>query len=130
MAKVVTERPRSGPRFKQPKGYKKSSVIDENSPKTEKIRLKWKAHYSNTKCFTDVLGPIFGYLNSKVGQPWDEIYSEICKSMPNNSTNTSHVREHITSVVETNVQIINGFVYDSAGLGIFTGWRSQYYVHP
>lgn len=137
MAKVVTERPRAGLRLKAPKGYKKllDKIPLDEQPHGEKIRQKWKGSLC-CKNFTDVLGPIIGYLSSKVGQKWDDVYSEICQNLPKNSTNTLHVREHIEAYVERNIMMINGKPY-SADTS-FGGFRclseifgpKQFYVDP
>lgn len=37
------------------------------------------------KSFSDCLGPINGYLLSKVGQPWNNVHSEICQVLGRNA---------------------------------------------
>lgn len=134
MAQVVTEKPRSGGRVKTPKGSKKEyqwEVRNECEKHREKIRLKWDRTYYE-KQFTDVLGPIVGYLRKQVGRKWDHVFSDICHNLPNNSLNTSHVRDHIKGFVETDVILIDGVPYESDGIHKIEGYSHypQFYVHP
>lgn len=135
MATVVTERPRVGLRFKAPKGLKKTysrEMRDECESHREKIRQKWQTGYEG-KQFTDVLGPLYGYIFKQVGRRWDDVYSEICKNLPNNSLNTSHVRGHIEDFVEVQVMLIDGVPYDTRGVSPISNygrWPFAFYVHP
>jgi hypothetical protein len=135
MEKVVTERPRAGMRYKAPKGLKKQyekEIRNECESHREKIRQKWQSGYEG-KQFTDVLGPIYGYILKQVGRRWDDVYSEICKNLPNNSLNTSHVRGHIKDFVEIQVMMIDGVPYDTKGVSRVSNygrWPFAFYVHP
>lgn len=139
MAKVTTERPRAGLRIQAPKGEKRRDqrIPQEDLPKREKIRQKWESHYSDyAKAFTDVLGPMYRFLLSQVGQKWDNVWSEICQKLPNNSLNTSHVRGHILDFVETQTVLIDGKVCYGAGsiygmeISGYGRYEWQMYVHP
>lgn len=135
MAQVVTERPRVGMRIKTPKGMRREyqrEVRDECESKWEKIRIKWQKSGSD-KQFTDVLGPIYGYILKQVGRRWDDVYSEICKSLPNNSLNTSHVRGHVEDFVEVQVIMIDGVPYEPRGVSPVVNYSRRpfaFYVHP
>lgn len=129
MGKVITERPRRGMRIKQPKGYKKSMRIDEDAPKSEKIRQKWILNWNDGKEFTDVLGPIVGFLNKNVGRPWSKVCSEISASLPaSGGVSYSHARDHLFQMVEERTQVIDGEVYDSRGMPLDRWWRDRFYV--
>lgn len=138
MPKVTTERARAGMRIQAPKGEKKElQKLDWDShPRSEKIRQKWKKNYRESKEFTDVLGPLYGYLLSKVGQPWNDVYSEICKNLKHSSLQQSHIRDHIDDFVEKHVIIINGQPCYATGMGGNYGHpieayrREMMYVHP
>jgi hypothetical protein len=101
MAKVITERPRSGGGVKAPKGERKALQKDfENAPRTESMRKKWKSHYGNwTKEFTDVLGPLEGFLKANVGRPWDKIYSEVRKVLRPTGMSAIHAIGHLYQMV-------------------------------
>lgn len=120
MSKVVTERPRVGMRVKAPKGEGKQkqrlrNKDYEDSPKREKIRRKWKSGWWDCKEFTDVLGPLRGYLLKQVGRKWDDVYSEICKTLPAKTLQGKHIRDHIDWMVCKHVQIIDGVPCDGEG---------------
>jgi hypothetical protein len=103
MAKVITERPRSGWRdVPESPGYRRH--LDrgrlreegrlEDSPAREGIRgLKWGW---NRKSFTDLLGPIVGFLRKNANRPWDKVWSELCACLDAGSTTQRHVLEHVT----------------------------------
>lgn len=51
--------------------------------------------------FTDKLSPMYRWLNSKVGQPWDDVYSEITKSFDTRTTAGRHiVHDHLLRSVQ------------------------------
>lgn len=110
MKKVVTERPRAGARLKAPKGEKRKfqNTPEDELPKGEKIRRKWVEQYWNHKEFTDVLGPLHGYLLKQVGRPWDKVYSEICANLPKGTVTNDHIYSHIWQFVEKDVILIDG----------------------
>lgn len=132
-AEQITERPRSGGRYKTPKGYNRRwqyCDLDEQ-PKKEKIRQKWEDGYE--KQFTDLIGPLYGYLRKNVGCHWDDVYSEICEQLPSNSIQGIHIRQHVEWAVEKNVAIINGVACHGEGrtYGMpLASNKDTFYVHP
>jgi hypothetical protein len=132
-AEQITERPRSGGRYKTPKGYNRRwqyCDLDEQ-PKKEKIRQKWKDGYE--KQFTDVIGPLYGFLRKNVGRHWDDVYSEICEQLPISSLQGVHIRQHVEWAVEKNVILIKGVA--CYGIGRMYGMplasnRDTFYIHP
>lgn len=113
LAKVITERPRVGPRLKQPKGYKKAMRdIGEDSPKSEKIGFKWEKNYGDSKQFSERLGPLKRYLLSKVGQPWNDVYSELRQGLDMGNLVQKHVMTHVFDYVEIEVYLaVDGNYY-------------------
>lgn len=141
MDKVVTERPRNGGGVKAPKGEKRRNqrTPKEDLPKGEKIRQKWETYNndSTAKQFTDVLGPLYRYLLSKVGEPWDQVWSEVCKNLPGHSMNVRHIRGHIKDFVEVQTVMLDGKVCYAEGMsygleitGGYGRYEWQMYVHP
>ena len=115
MAKVITERPRVGGRIKTPKGENKKKNWEKNNEaesKSESIRKKWKVANAE-KQFSEKLGPLYRYLLSKVGCQWDEVYSEICKGLSQDSVVQSHVRDHVFDFVTVDCYEENGYIYDA-----------------
>lgn len=138
MDRVITERPRRGARYKAPKGEKRrQQKLDlEDQPRGEKIRRKWLEGWSSHKEFTDVIGPLRGYILSKVGCQWDDVYSEICSVLPagKGGMSVEHARGHIFDFVTRNVEIHDGIPYDAVNrrFGFLNGHkvRTETYVHP
>src|SRR6266581_4056869 len=54
------------------------------------------------KSFTDVLGPIEGYLRASVGRPWDDVYSELSRNLGSGSWPVRHVlAQHVQVATDT-----------------------------
>ncbi len=109
MNKVLIERPRRGGRGKQRKIWDKSfrpksrdlldcGVEDDFRPQKESMRKKHKVN-GDWKEFSDLLGPLEKFLFSRVGQPWDDVWSEICKVLKGNSLQAAHVKGHVKQMV-------------------------------
>jgi hypothetical protein len=109
MGKVVCEHPRCGGGYKQPKGYYKklNHIPADEHPKRESIRKKWLSGYSG-KDFTDVLGPLRGYVHSVIGKHFDKVYSEIKKALPGDNMSVRHVIGHLWQFLERKVIIVDG----------------------
>lgn len=65
----------------------------------ESMRSVYVRNHGDTKDFTDLLGPIIGYLHSKVGTHWDEVWSDVCQNL-RGSHAVEHVREHVEQMVQ------------------------------
>lgn len=129
MAKTVIDCYRNGPRLKQPKGYKKRDKIDENSPKMESIRKKWKQGY-NQKQSGEHLQPLFRFLLSCVGRLWNDVYSEMRSILKADSAIQSHVMDHANWMIEKNVTVKGNAVYDYHGFRLYWSHHNQLYIHP
>lgn len=131
--RIVIERPRSGMRLssRRIKGQKKTleklteiaSTDGLLSPYLIKVRNK-------TKHFSDHLGPIRRWLRSKVGQPWNIVYNELCQKIDTKTLCGQHLLFHVWQFVEKEVDLIDGVPHRKNGYKYF-GWRSEgLYVHP
>src|ERR1051325_2310128 len=89
MHKVVIERPRSNPRPGKP--LRRADLRDELLPKFEGI----KRPHSCRKRFRDLLGPLKRWLQSQVGRPWNDVYSEACAVIKPDSVIRAHVKTQI-----------------------------------
>lgn len=74
------------------------------------------------------LSPLKRFLHSRVGQPWDKVYSEIKEANPNGSAVTEHIYEHLFSYVKLH-PLIKGKgkarrVYDPVA---YKRWRFELY---
>lgn len=136
MAKVLTERPRAGMRTKTPKGtrrYYARLERDDMMPKRERIRERWQRTY-NEKGFTDLIGPLWRFLRSRVGQRWDDVYSEICAHINPSSLQQIHLLDHVKGMVCTNVVLLDGVPYEYSNYGLLRvvspPGREYFYVCP
>lgn len=103
MAKVVTERPRRGHANKSLKTGgrigKDHHDDDDHGASVHPVSAH-RQHGWNAKEFSDLLGPLRGYLKKQVGRPWNKIYSELSKTLDKRSLAGLHIWGHITSEVE------------------------------
>jgi len=130
MSKIIVERERShNIGLKNPKGYKKRLKSLENAPKRESMRKRWKASAWH-KELTECLGPLYRWLNSKVGQLWDKVHSELCENLKRESAIQDHVRDHAEWYVEKNVIMVKGVPHDSSFFPLLWSRGRQLYVHP
>lgn len=131
--KVLCEEPRVGSKgaraLNKLPGYKKKAQkarrgdYDEwNFPRTESMRARGTWSSRGDKWFGEHLGPLVRFLRSSVGRKWDDVYSEIAKSCPNNGAVTGHIYEHLWSYVERNPEFIDGKPYDPT-----YGYRGKIY---
>ncbi|NEO84155.1 MAG: hypothetical protein F6J87_07870, partial [Spirulina sp. SIO3F2] len=89
---------------------------------------------NKSKWPSDHLGPLRKFLRSKVGQPWDEVYSELCQKLDRKTLLGQHVIDHLWDYVERHVELINGIPYGKGEWRTYkplkAAWRDQFYVHP
>lgn len=125
MFKVIVERPRAGSRnkfgnFRNTKNMKKY-FDDEAAP--AKIGTKRLVRHMigwNYKQLNENLRPLERFLRSKIGQKWDDVYSEICAKIDSNSTVQKHVLDHLHDFVRVDERYQNG---DSIGIAYRYRWN-------
>lgn len=101
MGEEVIECYRSGWRTKHAKGYVKhgvASLSDRGIRESMKRRHGW-----GTRSLNDNLEPLIRYLRSHVGQHWDKVYSDLCRSLDTKTVTGQHVIDHLKHMVHTNV---------------------------
>ncbi len=137
LSEIVIERPREGMRIslKKMTGYKKAlqKITDEAaeegllSPYFIKTRKR-------TKRFSDHLGPLYRWLCSKVGKPWNETYSELCDRLDTSTLTGQHILSHLWDYVERNRVLIDEAIAQTEpqiGPPFGSGYsKSNFYVHP
>jgi len=122
MQDVIIDRPRSGSRYK----YKDFRRRPEGA-----LRGMAKPYGYDRKSQSDVLGPLRGFLRSKVGCPWDDVWSEICDKADARTVIGSHLRDHVRYMVSTNVVIQNGeIISKEGGYRLRFSLSDHFYVHP
>lgn len=122
MHKVIAEPGRRGGH-----DYVKTRVAidaaDDSEPNREPMRRRGKFD-RRSRCQNT--NPLRRYLASKVGQPWNDVFSDICANNDLRNYVQGEVREHITWMVHTNVEVIEGEPIATDGYRI---WR-DFWVHP
>jgi hypothetical protein len=136
MKKVVVERPRWGSRQSNRKFSARLRYVPghdyEEEPKKaygfESHRIDRSRKYF-AKEFTDVLGPLIGFLRKNVGRPWDRVYSELCGGLDKRKVTGLHIFQHLEDFVETNCCFVEGKPCHVGGWG--GGYAVRwFYVHP
>ena len=94
MHKVVVERPRHGRSWATSKAPLKPPF--DESPRYEAM----KPNHTRRKWFSDLLGPLRRWLQSQVGRPWNDVYSEACAVIKPDSIIRAHVKTHLLEFVE------------------------------
>ena len=130
MHKVVVERERHGSTQRNRKwGQRLAFVPDadyDDQPKfVSSSRGRQYGHHH--KWFSDVLGPLEGFLRGNLGRPWDKVFSELRQGLDVRKVTGRHIFEHLEWMVETDCWIgADRKVYAPS-----QGWEvSGFYVHP
>jgi hypothetical protein len=130
MHKVVVERERHGSTRRNRKwGQRLAFVRDADYDDQPKFVSSARGRqYSNDhKWFSDVLGPLEGFLRSNLGRPWDKVFSELRQGLDVRKVTGRHIFDHLKWMVETDCSIgADGEV--QAPLGGW--WVGGFYVHP
>lgn len=156
MAKVVTERPRRGHGNKSAKTGRRLCKDDYDADDHGSVRhpVSRRRQYGwEHKQFSDLIGPLKGYLRKQVGRRWDDVYSELSRHLDKRSTSGSHIWDHVFMEVERYVYLGRdgywwvhgryGTYYRVSGLFVnpntgrlaaqgmhVAGWRWRYYGPP
>lgn len=134
--RIIIERPRGGWRssLKKVTGNKKYLEEITDIACTDGLLTPYLIKPRNkTKWFSDCLGPLYQWLQSHVGQYWDDVYSKLCKILDITTLSGRHIISHVWSYVERDVELIDGVPYAKTSryyarsLGY---WHKQLYVHP
>jgi hypothetical protein len=141
LSEIVIERPRRGMRtsLKKVTGYKKAlykitqDAIEGEGP----FNAYFIKPHHKTKYLNDHLNPIKRLLRSKVGQPWNEVHSELNTRLDANTMAGRHVLDHVRDYVIEHVEMIDDVPHRKAYRRSY--WRSailgtryddEFYVHP
>jgi hypothetical protein len=133
MAKIVTERPRSGHANPSRKWGRrlnpKEFDLDDHGPTRAPIAPR-RQYGSNWKEFSDLLGPLRRYLRKQVGRPWEKVWSEITRTLDSRSLTGQHIFDHIRWEVEQEAWIgDDGAIYRKRQWGSVQPVTGLY-VHP
>lgn len=133
----MIERPRSGRRIslKKVTGFKKQLYkITQDAIQDGLLNPYLIKPINKSKYLSDHLGPLRRFLRSKVGQPWNEVYSQLCQRLDPSTMAGKHVIDHVWDYVERHVEIIDGGVYRKPYRGyrrqLDAYHRDRFYIHP
>uniref|UniRef100_B8HYE3 Uncharacterized protein n=1 Tax=Cyanothece sp. (strain PCC 7425 / ATCC 29141) TaxID=395961 RepID=B8HYE3_CYAP4 len=137
LGEIVIERPRGGMRvsLKKMHGFKKQlAKLTEEASEDGLLSPYLIKPRNKSKYFSDHLGPLRRYLRSQVGQPWNQVYSQLCQRLDPSTLAGQHVLSHVWHYVERHAELIDGVVHRKPYRGYFSqlasGYRDQFYVHP
>ncbi|HZH78594.1 MAG TPA: hypothetical protein VEY88_21375 [Archangium sp.] len=135
MFKVIVERPRmrlpkrNGSHY--PRGTLKNAWRElEDAPRHEGMGRGYGYKWLNEN-----LAPLRRFLHSRIGRPWDKVYSEICEHVSLDSAVKKHILEHLDQFVVRKVREIDGRLQgiDTYGRPLefpSTSRRTRLYVCP
>lgn len=148
MAKVVTEKPRSGRGWGNEKHggrvhrheidrERNDAVLDDgvNVPLHQSTSaLKAWSRHRNKDCkqFSDLLGPLKGYLRKQVGRPWDVVYSELSATLDKRSLTGRHIWGHVRDEISLHCYVgVSGRIWEFSRWGFGSVYEvAGLYVHP
>ncbi|WP_242056621.1 MULTISPECIES: hypothetical protein [unclassified Nostoc] len=137
LSEIVIERPRNGMRIslKKLKGFKKQlDKLTEEASQDGLLNPYLIKPRNKSKYLSDHLGPLRRFLRSKIGQPWNDVYSELCQRLKTNTMAGQHVIDHVWDYVERHVEIIDGSLYSQPERGyqipLDGSYRDRFYIHP
>jgi hypothetical protein len=100
MAKVIVERPRWGSSLRgKKKGYRKylQKMQMTDLPRNEPLIGRWRGM---GKHFSEHLGPMRRFLQSRVGRPWNKVHQELSENIDLGNVVQKHVMTHVYDYVE------------------------------
>ncbi|MDZ7991639.1 MAG: hypothetical protein RM022_029365 [Nostoc sp. EfeVER01] len=137
LSEIVIERPRGGRRIslKKVTGFKKQLYkITQDAIQDGLLNPYLIKPTNKSKYLSDHLGPLRRFLRSQVGQPWNEVYSQLCQRLDPSTMAGQHVIDHVWDYVERYVEIIDGGFYSKPYQGygnqLDTSYRDRFYIHP
>jgi hypothetical protein len=127
MKKVLTERPRVRGTISYHQIRSRQKNIDFDClPTYEGMR---RPYGWETKEFSDLINPLIRFLWSCRGRKWDDVWSEICEQLSDNTVD-SHLKDHVRMEVSNDVVLEDGKVFSL--YKYYRGFREVdgLYVHP
>src|SRR5262245_13101197 len=102
----------------------------EDQPKREGIRRR----SGDARAFNDNLGPLRRFLLSRVGRPWDKVYSEVCARAGRSAAVPARVRDEVFRLVAVHAVLIDGVLCHGEGRAygepLRPRWGEVLYVCP
>jgi len=132
MHRLLVTRPRSGSRcpLRGLRRRRRERVPHEEAPRYESMRGRPRTKYAS-----EYFAPLIGFLRKSVGRPWDDVYSEIRRTVRPDGVVQQHVYVHLRELVADPVFERDGRLYANSWcgqvmeLGAYSGPNS-FYVCP
>lgn len=134
MSKVVTECYRTHSKRQNPdtrnnrRNRNRGSQMEE-APFRDRMRPHHQV-FTERREFGEHLTPLYRFLNSKVGQHWDIIYSEVCQHLNRNSTTHRHIFQHLWDAVVRYVEVQDGQLGKTRPWGFSPFQVETLYIDP
>ncbi len=93
MSRVILDRPRQYNSCYTHQDGRDVLIKSEDAPAHAPMRLAYD------RGFVDHIKPLVRFLQKRVGQPWNKVWSEICASAAARSLRGWHQREHVSDLV-------------------------------
>ncbi|PTL76654.1 hypothetical protein [Vitiosangium sp. GDMCC 1.1324] len=112
MFKVIVERPRMRLPKRNGSHYPRSTLKSvwrrfDDGPRHEAMGRAYGYKYLNEN-----LAPLRHFLRSRIGRPWDDVYSEICEHVSLDSAVKKHILEHLDDFVARKTREIDGRIHE------------------
>ncbi|MGD1905674.1 MAG: hypothetical protein ACFB0C_06740 [Leptolyngbyaceae cyanobacterium] len=137
LSEIVIERPRSGMRMSSrrlPGVKKRLRKLTQEASEDGLLSPYLIKPLNKSKYLSDHLGPLRRFLRSHVGQPWNDVYSKLCRKLDTKTMAGQHVLSHLWDYVERHVEIIDGIPHKKpywvCGYPLGCHYRDRFYVHP
>lgn len=125
MAKVIVERPRWGGGIKTPKGSRRvlQRIPLDELPARIGMGKIWR---KCSKSLNENLAPLRRFLASKVGQPWNDVNSELRERIHVKSAVQLHIWQHVEGYVCLHPLEVEGQWTNERGYAM----REPFFVNP
>lgn len=96
-----------------------------------KLPMKSRRLGYRQKMFGENLNPLWRFLKKRVGQPWNDVYSEICVTLDCRTTIQYHVFQHLSFDVCTKTKRTHdGRVMRWSEVHGYCDYENSFYVDP
>lgn len=135
MYEVLIERPRGGAGWGRKWQKPNWRCLDQDDGPRDggPTRQRMKPRCPS-KWLSENLQPMVRFLRSRVGRPWDQVYSEMCAHIAVRSAVQKHVLDHVRQYVERNPIFIDGVPHEPCAAGgryrTVSGYHEGFYVCP
>jgi len=114
MHRLLVTRPRSGSRcpLRGTRRRRRERVRFEEAPRYESMRGRHQTKYPS-----EYFAPLIRFLRKSVGRPWDDVYSEIRRTVRPDGVVQQHIYVHLEDFVADPVREIDGRLYTNRWQG-------------